>query len=288
MGSVPGIVQVSRPARIPPDSLVGWQMLRNRAARLLHTRVWFPHVPLALLVGLTGLAQLLLTSGSLRHLLAVGGGNSTLFSVAGRLATPAIRGVPQEGIGVLLFLVGVGLLWRSRLAWVLAFLLNLATLSLELSPLSTASRSLVVFNIALLALLLLSRRYFTRASLATSTLFALTGVLVALGYGVLGSYVLGAGFTPPISNATNAIYFAVVTMSTVGYGDSHHRDRPGAAGAQCRQGSLRARPADHSHLESTAWPGAASPGGSGDRGPQRYLGAAERRHRAGACGTGTE
>lgn len=194
-------------------------MLRNRAARLLHTRVWFPHVPLALLVGLTGLAQLLLTSGSLRHLLAVGGGNSTLFSVAGRLATPAIRGVPQEGIGVLLFLVGVGLLWRSRLAWVLAFLLNLATLSLELSPLSTASRSLVVFNVALLALLLLSRRYFTRASLATSTLFALTGVLVALGYGVLGSYVLGAGFTPPISNATNAIYFAVVTMSTVGYGD---------------------------------------------------------------------
>lgn len=194
-------------------------MLRNRAARLLHARLWFPHVPLALLVGLTGLAQLLLTSGSLQHLLAVGGGNSALFTVAGRLETPAIRGVPQEGIGALLFLVGAGLLWRSRLAWVLAFLLNLATLSLELSPLSTASRSLIVFNVTLLALLLLARRYFTRASLATSTLFALTGVLVTLGYGVLGSYVLGAGFMPPINNAINAIYFAVVTMSTVGYGD---------------------------------------------------------------------
>ncbi len=183
-------------------------------------RSWFPHVPLALLVGLTGLAQLLLTSGSLQHLLAVtAGGHSELFSVAGRLETPAIRGVPQEGIGALLFLVGAGLLWRSRLAWVLAFLLTVATVSLELSPLSTASRSLVIFNLLLLALLLLARRSFTRASLATSTLFALTAVLVTLGYGVLGSYVLGAGFNPPITNAINAVYFAVVTMSTLGYGD---------------------------------------------------------------------
>ena len=71
----------------------------------------------------------------------------------------------------------------------------------------------------LLVLLLLFRRSFTRASLATGTLFALTGVLFTLGYGVLGSYVLGADFTPKLTNIIDAVYFAVVTMATVGYGD---------------------------------------------------------------------
>lgn len=38
-------------------------------------------------------------------------------------------------------------------------------------------------------------------------------------YGVLGAFLLGAGFAPPIANLTSALYFTVVTMSTVGYGD---------------------------------------------------------------------
>jgi voltage-gated potassium channel len=182
-------------------------------------RFWFPHVPLALVVGVAGLTQVLLTSGSLQRLIALTGGSKSIVSVAGGLDMPAIRGVPQEAIGVLLLVVGAGLLWRSRLAWVLAFLLTLLTVSLELSPLSTASHSLVFFNALLLVLLLLFRRSFTRASLATGTLFALTGILLTLGYGVLGAYVLGADFTPKITNFVNAVYFAIVTMSTVGYGD---------------------------------------------------------------------
>ncbi|HEX4049898.1 MAG TPA: ion channel [Steroidobacteraceae bacterium] len=181
---------------------------------------WFPHMPLALAVGMTGLMQLLLTSGSLQRLIVgSGSGKSIVLNVAGGLEMPAIRGIPQEAIGALLLVVGTGLIWRSRLAWVLAFLLTLATVSLELSPLSTASKALISFNVALLVLLVLSRRSFTRASLATSTLFALTGILFTLGYGILGSYVLGADFAPRIANVVDAVYFAVVTMSTVGYGD---------------------------------------------------------------------
>jgi voltage-gated potassium channel len=197
-----------------------FRMLWNRSERLLRLGSWFPQVPLGLVVGLSGLAQLLLASGSLHRLIALsGGGRSAVIDVAGHLDVLAIRGVPQEAIGGLLLLAGFGLLFRSRLVWVLTFLLTLATVVLELSPLSTASRPLVVLNVVLLLLLLFARRSFTRASLATGTLFALTAVLVALGYGVLGSYVLGAGFKPRITNAMDAIYFAVVTMSTVGYGD---------------------------------------------------------------------
>ena len=193
------------------------QIARSRLARFLHASGWFPHVPLAILVGATGLLQILLTSGSLKRLLAARG--HPIVSLAGGLGIPEIRGAPQEAIGGLLIIVGIGLFWRSRLAWVVAFLLGLATVGLELSPVSTASRPIEVFSVVLLLLLLVSRQSFTRVTLATATLFALMGVLATLGYGVVGSYVLGSGFSPNITNFADAVYFTVVTMATVGYGD---------------------------------------------------------------------
>jgi voltage-gated potassium channel len=208
---------MSPKARLPMALPLSMRMTRNRLARLLHADLWFPHVPLAILVGATGLLEILLTSGSLRRLLASGG--HSIVSLAGGLGLPQIRGAPQEAIGGLLVLVGIGLLWRSRLAWVIAFLLSLATVALEFTPLSTASRPLEIFSVILLLLLLAARSSFTRVSLATATLFALTGVLVTLGYGVIGSYVLGSGFNPKITNFIEAVYYTVITMSTVGYGD---------------------------------------------------------------------
>jgi voltage-gated potassium channel len=208
---------IARKVRLPTGLFLSVRTVRNRIARFLHANAWFPHVPLAILVGATGLLQILLTSGSLQRLLAAGG--QSIVSLAGGLGVPEIRGAPQEAIGGLLVLVGVGLIWRSRLAWVIAFLLSLATVFLELSPLSTASRPLEIFSVVLLLLLIVTRQSFNRASLATATLFALVGVLVTLGYGVIGSYVLGSGFNPKITNFIDAVYFTVITMSTVGYGD---------------------------------------------------------------------
>jgi voltage-gated potassium channel len=206
--------------RIVVNFTVWSQMMRGRAYRLLRMQTWFPHVPLALVVGLIGLAEFLRTSGSVRRLVAWSArGHSLASSAAQGLDIPGIRGVPHEAIGVLLLIVAAGMLWRSRLAWVLAFLLTLAAVILELSPISKTSAPFTAFSILLLIVLLLFRRSFSRVSLATGTLFALTGVLFALGYGVLGTYVLGAGFNPPIRNVVQAVYFAVVTMATVGYGD---------------------------------------------------------------------
>ena len=198
-------------------SVIKAQMARSRIARFLHASGWFPQVPLAILVGATGLLQILLTSGSLKRLLAARG--HPIVSLAGGLGVPEIRGAPQEAIGGLLIIVGIGLFWRSRLAWVVAFLLGLATVGLELSPVSTASRPIEIFSVVLLLLLLASRRSFTRVTLATATLFALMGVLATLGYGVVGSYVLGSDFNPHITDFVDAVYFTVVTMATVGYGD---------------------------------------------------------------------
>lgn len=194
--------------------------LRSWWGRLYRTTAmarWFPHVPLGLAVGFAGLVQTIPSLGTIQRFIAVPA--QELGGLSGGFNLLAIRGVPQDLIGVLLLIMSLGLLWRSRLAWVITLLMTLATLLLELTPLSHPRPPVLVYNGVLFLLLLGSRRYFQRASLATGTLFAVTGILLTLGYGVFGAYVWGEGFSPPIRNFATALYFAVVTMSTVGYGD---------------------------------------------------------------------
>jgi len=176
-------------------------------------------VPLAILVGVQGLLHIVIASDALRHLLAQWTGSTSVVSLAGSLGILQIGEVSHAVIGGLLVLVAFGMLWRSRLAWVLAFLLTVAMVSLEYSPLSRASRPLEMFGLAQIVLLLVTRGSFTRASLATATLFALTGLLTTLGYGTLGALVLSSEFHPKIAGPVEALYYAVVTLSTVGYGD---------------------------------------------------------------------
>ncbi|MEJ2675671.1 MAG: ion channel [Acidihalobacter sp.] len=166
----------------------GVQRIRQLWLRLYRTarmENWFPHVPLALAVGLAGLVQTVPSIGRLQQLITFP--SQELGGLSDGYSLLAIRGVPQDVIGVLLLIMSLGLLWRSRLAWVITLLMTLATLALELTPLSHPRPSVLI--------------------------------LLTLGYGVLGAYVLGAGFSPRINDFTSALYFAVVTMSTVGYGD---------------------------------------------------------------------
>ncbi|MGV0908528.1 NAD-binding protein [Martelella sp. FOR1707] len=188
--------------------------------RLVQVGSWFPHVPLPLAIGIGGLLQLLPAFGSLQSLVSVLpdpvsdlGGLSVGFKVL------AIRGVSQELVGGFLTVLSFGLLWRSRLAWVLTLLITAASLALQIFLHSDPSVALVVYTLFLFISLVMTRRCFYRASLTIGTLFALVGILLTLGYGVLGSYVLGKGFSPGIGNFESALYFTVVTMSTVGYGD---------------------------------------------------------------------
>lgn len=178
---------------------------------------WFPHMPLALAVGFAGLVQTVSSISKFHHFVILP--PQELGGLSGGFNLLAIHGVPQDFIGVLLLIMSLGLLWRSRLAWVITLLMTLATLLLELTPLSHPQPPVLVYNGVLFLLLFASRRHFQRASLATGTLFAMTGILLTLGYGVFGAYALGDGFSPKITDFSSALYFAVVTMSTVGYGD---------------------------------------------------------------------
>lgn len=177
---------------------------------------WFPHVPLALALGLVGILQLLPV---IERLLGVSLINREISAVLG-FNPLAVRGLPQGFVGFFMVVMSIGLVLRSRLAWIMAIITTLASIGLTLAGPETDIFSVpIIYNVVLFVLLVLSSKSFYRASLATGTLYALTSAVILFTYAVLGSYSLGASFSPEINDFSSALYFAVVTMSTVGYGD---------------------------------------------------------------------
>jgi voltage-gated potassium channel len=185
--------------------------------RMLFLRFWFPHVPLFLAVAIFGILELSPVAGRF-----IGLSPTDLLTALQHLLHAGIRYTPQAAAGLLLVIMSVGLLMRSRLAWTISLLL--ASVSLLLFLIGKGEPAywvLVTYNIILLAALLLGYRYFRRSSLAAASLFAFISVASVLVYAVLGTYVMGAQFSPKITDIVTALYFSMVTMSTVGYGDIH-------------------------------------------------------------------
>jgi voltage-gated potassium channel len=190
------------------------QVLRNRIQQL-NRRIggphWFPHAPLAILLGLGGFWLLQASLGApwrsiVQRLLAGGSG-----------LQPAL--LPPLLIGVGMLIMAVGLLLRSRLAWTMALVLAAtATASMAFGRHAHAHLLLAYF-VLMLALLGAAWRQFDRTSITASTLFALTSVIMLLVYATFGAYYLGTDFKPRITDLVTALYYAMVTMSTVGYGD---------------------------------------------------------------------
>ncbi len=188
--------------------------MRTSAHRLQQTfglRYWFPHVPLALLLALGGFLLLDSDFGQTwrRYLDDFAHGSVTLGP---QLLPPLL-------LGVGMLTMALGLLLRSRVAWTMALLLvGTAAVSTRFNARGNGV-TLLVYFLALLAALLFAWRHFDRSSVAASTLFALTSVAMLLMYATFGSYYLGADYKPPITDLMTALYYSMVTMSTVGYGD---------------------------------------------------------------------
>lgn len=190
------------------------QRLRTRFQRLHYSlggHYWFPHVPLAVLLGLGGL-------WTLRNSFGVHWEHTIWVLVTSGFHLK-LKLLPSLLIGGGMVTMALGLLWRSRLAWIMAILLAAtATVNTFLTGHAHISVLLMYFAF-LLAVLLFAWRHFDRSSVAASTLFALTSVAMLLLYATFGSFYLGLQFKPHITDLITALYYSMVTMSTVGYGD---------------------------------------------------------------------
>lgn len=183
----------------------------RRLSQTVRLRQWFPHVPLALLLALGGFLLLSSDFGHSwrRYVDDLAHGNFTLG--------PAL--LPPLLLGVGMLTMALGLLLRSRVAWTMALLLVGTAAASTLFSSQAGGLALLAYFLALLAALLVAWREFDRSSVAGSTLFALTSVAMLMMYATFGSYYLGADYKPPISDLVTALYYSMVTMSTVGYGD---------------------------------------------------------------------
>jgi voltage-gated potassium channel len=198
------------------------RFLYLRWYRRLRVDLWFPQVPLAFAVGGAGAFALLPTihqyTAQYLHLQL-----SILFHalqpISGHIPKLILAGVPTAVVGIVQILIAVGLFARSRIAWLSALAMTLVQLILAAHTSGRLVTSQTAYMAALFIALALAKNRFNRSSLAASTLFAVASVLILLVYGVLGSLLLGVGFSPPITNPISAFYFTIVTMSTVGYGD---------------------------------------------------------------------
>jgi len=205
------------PAELPKASL--WRVLKAKAGTAVRLLVqdWQntgPQLLAALLALGSGVAQI---SPQFLHVrLAVLGIVEHGAEGISKLAD--LAAFPHVVIGLGLILMIPGLLLRARVAWVLSVLLGLLSAGLAFWV-ARRPDGVVLLSGALLLVLLLYPRHFSRSSLAASSLFALLGVGSLLIYGVLGSLWFGAGYQPPIRSLPTAFYYTVETMSTVGYGD---------------------------------------------------------------------
>jgi voltage-gated potassium channel len=195
-----------------PGRFARFVVAARRIAQLVRARYWFPHVPLALAVAWAGFLPLRRVFTTYRHVLITDFPRHILDFPPARM--------PYVLIGIAMLVMSVGLLFRSRFAWIITIILTSSlVLSFAIIGHHGGVAGLISYNGVLLAALLLSYPWFNQSSLAAGTLFAVTSALLLLIYAVFGSLYLGNQFSPPIKDLVSALYYAVVTMSTVGYGD---------------------------------------------------------------------
>lgn len=126
--------------------------------------------------------------------------------------------LPVLAIGLGLMVMSVGLFWRARIAWVLSLILIFSAIVIDLYN-ARGHIVLISFSVVLLMLLLSQWQVFNKSSFAASSMYAIVSVSWLMSYAVLGTLYLGEEFKPPITDPVSSVYFAVITMATVGYGD---------------------------------------------------------------------
>jgi voltage-gated potassium channel len=203
--------------------LVPSQPFFSRIWRLARQLPW--HWLIAILVAIDGylflapLWQLVRDQGLLQALQVRDGAGVSTFLDSGGIGL-----MSRLMLGVGVQVMAVGLLYRARIAWAMSLVLLAVVGSYSLWR-GQGYIGLLVYTVVLVVVLGVYWRHFDRTSLAAGGLFAVLSVVSLLVYAVFGVLYLGDQFAPPIHDPITALYFSIVSMSTVGYGDiSPHTD----------------------------------------------------------------
>jgi voltage-gated potassium channel len=181
---------------------------------------WLPH-------RLLGAHAAVLYAGIVAVLsLATGLANITVGVTTGPLAGVVPELVQQTAgfTGTLtgfLMLLGVwGLRRRRRAGWYLVMALLPLTAVQGLVQASLVSLPLVVLSVLSAPAVAVNYRRFNRpVSLSNAQVAALIALSATLTYGTVGAFALRDEFTD-VTTLTDAFYYAIVTATTVGYGDT--------------------------------------------------------------------
>lgn len=126
--------------------------------------------------------------------------------------------IPRFFIGTTLVFLSFLLLLGSRVAWIFTILLLLlnATVNLILSSNNSATG---VTSLVMAMILLISFKLYSHISLVSLTFVAFATLIFLLAYSTFGTLYIGEQFLPKIDEMETALYFSIITMTTVGYGD---------------------------------------------------------------------
>lgn len=146
-------------------------------------------------------------------------------TVGGPLA-PFVPDIIQQAAGFTGTLTGFVMLlstWalrrRLRIGWYATMLLLPITAAQGLIQASAYSLPLVVLSLLSMPTLVYNRKRFSReAALSNTQIAAVIALVGTLSYGTAGTYALREEFGE-VDSLLDAFYYAVVTASTVGYGD---------------------------------------------------------------------
>jgi voltage-gated potassium channel len=195
-----------------------YDVIRRDLERRVALNRWFPHVPLGLALAPLGLV---LSYRATLSMLGMSANAVQLDELAEHLLGAHLGGLSDFVIGGLLIVTAFGLMLRARLAWWLAVLGLCTSLVLRIATdMDGGTHGLVMaYRGVLLLGLHVSRDSFTVRSLPAQTAMGIYFVVMFLSCATVFTLRRGAHFEPEIQDSVTALYFVIMTISTVGFGD---------------------------------------------------------------------
>ncbi|EMM9640813.1 NAD-binding protein [Providencia rettgeri] len=126
--------------------------------------------------------------------------------------------IPRFLLGISLIFLSLFMVNGARIAWVFSLFL-LGIISFVDLKLVQENIHQGYFSLALLVALCVFWKLYHHHSLTSAGFVAITCIIALLLYSIFGTLYIGDEFLPVVKDGTTAFYFALVCMTTVGFGD---------------------------------------------------------------------